>query len=72
MKFVVDQIIDKVVSLENLETGEMIFVSIDDIKCPINDGVILNYVDGVYSLDDVVNNERRKKIEEKFNRLKGL
>lgn len=72
MRYTVDRIENNVVILENRETLEMMEVPKDKIPFSVHDGSILIYKDGQYI--ESVNEEldKRKKIEERFKRLRDI
>ena len=69
MKFAVDRIENDIVICENLETKEKVSLS-KNILPKVRDGSILIYEKGKYVLDANSENERRKSIRDRFNRLK--
>ena len=65
MKYAVDEIIDNIVTLEDIETKEKKYID-------IYDGAVLIYEDDTYKLDISEETLRRKRIIEKLNRLKNI
>lgn len=72
MNFAVDQIVDGVVVLENINTLEKVEVLITDLPEGIVEGNILTLFDGKYIFNSSVEEERRKKIRNKLDKLKRL
>lgn len=70
MKFAIDRIEENIAVCQNLETKEMIEVTIDKLPKDIKDGTILLLEDNEYKLDLTEEEIRRKRIQERFNRLK--
>ncbi len=70
MKFSVDRIEDNVVVLEGIENNEIKEVDIALLPDGIKEGSILELNNDVYELDLNEEELRRKRIQEKFNRLK--
>lgn len=68
-RFAVDEIIDDVVVLEDIKTGKITNVNKDLIDNP-HEGEILIYKDNKYIEDSSEEAIRRKRIMDKFNRLK--
>ena len=72
MKYVVDRIIENIVVLENVESREMIEVSIELVPEGVKDGSILIFSEGFYQFDIDEETSRRESIREKMERLKRL
>lgn len=72
MKYAVDEIIDNIVTLEDIETNEKKYIEKDLLPEDIYDGAILIYEDDTYKLDISEEVQRRKRIMEKLNRLKNI
>ncbi len=70
MKYVVDRKEDKIVILENLETGEKIEVEEELFDFDVNDGMVVVYEDDHYVLDKKESKNRNKEISNLFNKLK--
>ena len=70
MKFSVDRIEDNVVVLESIENNEIREVDISLLPEGIKEGSILVLNNDIYELDLNEEELRRKRIQEKFNRLK--
>ena len=72
MNFSVDKIVDGVVVLENINTLEKVEVLITDLPDGIVEGNILTLFDGKYIFNTSIEEERRKRIKNKLDRLKRL
>ena len=72
MKYAVDEIIDNIVTLEDIETKEKKYIEKELLLEDIYDGAILIYEDDTYKLDISEETLRRKRIIEKLNRLKNI
>ena len=70
MKYAIDRIEDNIATLENLNNNEIININIKILPPNIKEGTILKYENQTYSIDKDLEIERRKRIQEKFNRLK--
>ena len=71
MKYSIDKILDDIATLENVETKQITEVNIKDLPEEIHEGSILVLEDGKYKLDFNEEEIRRKRIEEKFNKLRN-
>lgn len=72
MNYAIDQINDTIVLLENIQTGEKREVNISLLPENIKEGSTLILKDGIYALNNVEEEKRRQRIQEKLNRLKRL
>lgn len=72
MNFSVDKIVDEIVVLENINTLEKREVLITDLPEGIAEGNILTLFDGKYVFNTSIEEERRKRIKNKLDRLKCL
>ena len=72
MKYAVDEIIDNIVTLEDIETKEKKYIEKELLPEDIYDGAILIYEDDTYKLYISEETLRRKIILEKLNRLKNI
>ena len=70
MKFAVDRIEENIAILEELESKIKKEVDITQLPNEIKEGSILKYIDNLYQLDAIEEENRRQSIKEKFNRLK--
>ena len=71
MKYTVDRIENDIAILENRETQEMIEIHKNNLPSSIHEGSILKYENNQYI--EYIDQEqiRRKKIEERFKRLRA-
>lgn len=69
MKYVIDEIIDDIVILENLENSEKIEVNLNELPPNIQEGNIL-IKKNIYEIDKNTEVKRREIIQNKLNRLK--
>ena len=72
MKYAVDEIIDNIVTLEDIETKEKKYIEKELLPEDIYDGAILIYEDDTYKLDISEETLRRKRIIEKLKRVKNI
>ena len=72
MKYAVDRIEEKLVVLEDINTKEKKEVEINILPENIQDGSIIKYENGIYSIDNQEYEERLSRIREKMERLKRL
>ena len=70
MKYAVDKIEENIVTLESLDTKEKKEVLLEVLPFNIKEGTILTYENSVYKKDEVLEQQRRTSIQDKFNRLK--
>lgn len=70
MRYAVDRIEDNIVVLENINTKEKLEVQKGLLPSNIKDGTILIFENNEYKLDLNEEELRRKKIQERFNRLR--
>ena len=71
MKYSIDKILDDIATLENVETKQITEVNTKELPEEIHEGSILILEDGKYKLDLNEEEIRRKRIEEKFNKLRN-
>ena len=71
MKYIVDRIENGIAILEIFDSSEIIEVDVNLLPSDIHDGSIIYYESGVYSLDLDEEEIRRKKIEDRFKRLRN-
>lgn len=69
MKLVIDRIEENLAVCENLETREMIQIEIQKLPSGIKEGTVIKFEGNEYLIDKDEENQRRKRIEEKMNRL---
>ena len=72
MKYAVDRIIEDIVVLENIETGELVEIKKYELPNEVHEGSILVKKDEVYTLDVNTEKERRESLRERLERLKNL
>lgn len=72
MKFAVDRIIEDIVVLEDIETGELVELKKHELPNEIHEGSILVKNDTGYTLDENTEKERRESLRERLERLKSL
>lgn len=70
MKWVVDRFEEDLVILVNDKTSEVKELDKSSLPSSIHEGSILNYVDNKYVIDSKEEEERRKSIKDRFNKLK--
>ena len=70
MKYSVDRIEGNIAILESLTTKEQKEVNIEVLPTDIKEGTILSYENEIYKNDTVLEQQRRKSIQNKFNMLK--
>jgi hypothetical protein len=70
MKYAVDRIEGNIAILESLTTKEQKEVNIEVLPTDIKEGTILSYENEIYKNDKVLEHQRRKSIQNKFNMLK--
>lgn len=70
MKYAIDRIEENIVILEDINTKEKIEVEKEVLPLNIKDGTILIYENNEYKLDLNEEELRRKRIQERFNRLR--
>ena len=71
MKYALDRIEENIAILENIETGELIKISIQHLPLNIHEGTILKEKNNTYTIDIQEEEKRRKLIEDKFKKLRG-
>ena len=70
MKYIIDRIEDNIAILENQETKEMIDIDINELPANIKEGNVLIYENKKYYIDVNLEEERKKNILEKFQKLR--
>ena len=71
MKYALDRIEENIAILENIETGELIKISIQHLPPNIHEGTILKEKNNTYTIDIQEEEKRRRKNQEKFKKLRG-
>ena len=72
MKYSVDRIENDKIIVQNLETLQMEEISKDKIPFSVRDGDILKLENNTYQLDEAEQEKRKKRIQEKLNKLKQI
>lgn len=72
MKYAVDRIIEDIVVLEDIETGELVELKKHELPNEVHEGSILVKNDTGYTLDENTEKERRESLRERLERLKSL
>ncbi len=72
MKYAVDKIEDDVVVCEELTTRKKITLNKNEIKGEVHEGAIIIKSDSSYEVNNQEEENRRKLLQEKLNRLKNL
>lgn len=72
MKYAVDRIVEDIVVLENIETGELIEIKKHELLIDVHEGSILIKDDNGFSLDENIEKERRESLRERLERLKSI
>lgn len=70
MKYSVDRIEDDLIVLEDIETGEKKTINQMELPEDIKEGNIINEVNEELEIDVELEEERRKNIRDRFNKLK--
>ena len=70
MKYVVDRIEENIAILESLSTKEQKEVLLEVLPSNIKEGTILTYENNIFIKDEVLEQQRRTSIQNKFNMLK--
>lgn len=70
MKYAIDNIINNIVTAENINTKEKIILKIEDIPFQVKEGTIIIIEDNIIKQDIKEEQKRRKRIQEKLNELK--
>lgn len=72
MKYSIDRIENDKIIVQNLETLQMEEISKDKIPLSVRDGDILKLENNTYQLDETEKEKRKKRIQEKLNKLKQI
>lgn len=72
MKYAVDKIEDNLIICEEITTGEKITLNKNEIKGKVHEGAIIIKSDSSYEVNKQEEENRRKLLREKLNRLKNL
>lgn len=71
MIYIVDRIEDNIAVLENMKTKETVEVKLNTLPSKVKEGSVLKYENKKYTIDKKEEEERKKTILDKFNRLKN-
>jgi hypothetical protein len=66
----VDHITEDIVTLQDMQTKELVNVTKDLLPANIHDGSLINFINNEYSLNESAEEQKRKEILAKFNKLK--
>ena len=72
MKYAVDKIEDNLIICEEITTGEKITLNKNEIKGKVHEGAIIIKSDSSYEVNKEEEENRKKLLQEKLNRLKNL
>lgn len=72
MKYSVDRVENDKIIVQNLETLQMEEILKDKIPFSVQDGDILKLENNTYQLDKDEKEKRKKRIQEKLNKLKQI
>lgn len=72
MKYAVDKIEDNLIICEEITTGEKIALNKNEIKGKVHEGAIIIKSDSSYEVNKQEEENRKKLLQEKLNRLKNL
>lgn len=70
MKYAIDRIENNIAMLEEITTKEKKEVPVENLPANIKEGTILVYKENKYIIDEEEEKIRRKRIMDKFNKLK--
>lgn len=70
MKYAVDKIESNIVTLESLDTKEKKEVLLEVLPVNIKEGTILTYENDIYTKDQILEQQRRTNIQNKFDMLR--
>lgn len=70
MKYVVDKIEGNITILESLDTKEKKEVLLEVLPPNIKEGTILTYENNIFTKDEVLEQQRRTSIQNKFDKLR--
>ena len=71
MKFIIDRIEENFAICENLETKELVEININELPKKLKNGNVIVFKNNEYELDLNEEELRRKRIRERFNKLKN-
>ncbi|MBQ3436061.1 MAG: DUF3006 domain-containing protein [Bacilli bacterium] len=70
IKYAVDKIEENIAELENLETGEHLYINVKKLPAKVKEQDVLVYISKKYVLDNKEKEERKRKINKKFEQLR--
>ena len=70
MKYVVDKIEGNITIIESLDTKEKKEVLLEVLPSNIKEGTILTYENNIFTKDEVLEQQRRTSIQNKFDKLR--
>ena len=70
IKYAVDKIEENIAELENLETGEHLYINVKKLPAKVKEQDVLVYISKKYVLDNKEKVERKRKINKKFEQLR--
>ena len=70
MKYVVDKIEGNITIIESLDTKEKKEVLLEVLPSNIKEGIILTYENNIFTKDEVLEQQRRTSIQNKFDKLR--
>jgi len=71
MKYAIDRIENNIAICQNLETREEVEISLNCLPTNIKDGTIIVFKENKYEIDLNEEELRRRKLRERFNKLKN-
>ena len=71
MIYIIDRIENNIAVLENKDTKEIINIPLNKLPSNLKEGNVLKYENNTYTKDTEEENNRKKTILEKFNKLRN-
>lgn len=71
MIYIIDRIENNIAVLENKDTKEIINIPLNKLPSNLKEGNVLKYENNTYTKDTEEENNRKKAILEKFNKLRN-
>lgn len=72
MKYSIDRIENKKIIIQNIETGNLKEISESELQTSVQEGDIIQYINGQYKIDSKETEKRKKRIREKLEKLKQI
>lgn len=72
MKYSIDRIENKKIIIQNIETGNLKEISKSELQTSVQEGDIIQYINGQYKIDNKETEKRKKRIREKLEKLKQI